>query len=356
MDNADNFEEICSWVRLALTQGAGMKIIYQALASYKNPAETCRFLEKHCPKAKVPSLDEAKKHADKHLRHGYRIVTPSNGFTPKLSELTDYPLVLYLSGKGAFEDMPSVAMVGSRRATPYGLHMAETLSQELAKQYICVISGLARGIDTSAHRGAVKANGITWAVLGCGIDICYPRENKKLRAKIEEKGLVISEYPMGTEPVAWNFPKRNRLIAALSLGTVVVQAPFKSGAMITANIAANLGREVMAVPGEAGLEQSEGCLELISEGAALIRNADDIRVALGIICEPSPNHEHTDDALCQFSQDEKNILRFIPPKGACIDDISAHFSISPGLAAALLVQLEMRGAVRKVAGSLWIRT
>ncbi|MCR5661766.1 MAG: DNA-protecting protein DprA, partial [bacterium] len=200
--DSEQWQEACSWVRLALTRGTGQKIIYQALDKYKTPEETCKFLEKQCPAAVMPKLEEAQKHIENHLAKGYKVVTPASGFPKKLFDLTDYPLVLYLSGKGTFEDIASVAIVGSRRATPYGLQMAEKLACELAERDMAVISGMARGIDTSAHKGAVKAEGITWAVLGCGIDICYPHENKKLRAQIEEKGLIISEYPMGTTPTA----------------------------------------------------------------------------------------------------------------------------------------------------------
>lgn len=190
-------------------------------------------------------------------------------YPPLLREIFDPPPLLYYTGDLKIMHNPCLAVVGSRRHSTYGREIAYKFSNRLAAYGFTIVSGMARGIDTWAHRGVLSANGVTAAVLGCGLDRCYPPENRTLMQNIRQQGVVISEFPPGTEPAPSNFPRRNRLISGLSLGTIVVEAGEKSGALITASFALEQGREVFAVPGSIANPSSRGCHLLIKDGAKL---------------------------------------------------------------------------------------
>lgn len=193
-----------------------------------------------------------------------------------LKFIFDPPLVLFVKGEILAQDYFSIAIVGTRMSSFYGRGMAEKLSGELSQRGFTIVSGGARGIDTASHKASLKAGGRTLAVLGCGLDTAYPSENKKLFAQISEAGALVSEFPLGTMPARENFPMRNRLISGLSLGVVVIEAPQKSGALITVTHANEQGREVFSVPGKADSFLSKGSNQLLREGAKLVENADDI--------------------------------------------------------------------------------
>lgn len=186
------------------------------------------------------------------------------------------PSTIYLRGELLLEDNIAIAIVGSRKATDYGLRNAERLGFELASRGVTVVSGLARGIDTAAHKGALRARGRTIAVLGSGLDVIYPPENKKLAEAITQYGAVISEFTPDAPPTRYNFPQRNRIISGLALGVVIVEAAKRSGSLITADFALEQGREVFALPGEIGSFTSEGTHNLIKQGAKLVQSIDDI--------------------------------------------------------------------------------
>ena len=199
------------------------------------------------------------------------------GYPNRLRNIYDPPCLLYVRGRlPAFDDEASIAVVGTRSCSPYGLRSAEHFGYSLAREGALVVSGLARGIDASAHEGALRAGGITAAVLGCGPDIAYPAENARLYADILSSGVVLSEYPPGTEARSWHFPVRNRIISGLSVATLVVEAPEKSGALITAATALDQGREVFAVPGPIDARTSLGCNALLRDGAGLAAQSSDI--------------------------------------------------------------------------------
>lgn len=206
------------------------------------------------------------------------VVTVQDAAYPsRLREIYNAPLLLY--GKGAmplFDDEAAVTVVGTRDRTPYGVQVAEELGYELAKQGAVVVSGLAKGIDAAAHRGALRAGGFTAAILGGGVDVVYPAENRRLYEDILATGVILSEYPPGTRPEGWHFPERNRIMSGLSLATVVVEADRDSGALITARAALEQGRDVFAVPGPIHAPQSRGCNELIRDGAGLVTCGWDI--------------------------------------------------------------------------------
>ena len=197
-------------------------------------------------------------------------------YPENLKHIFDPPLVLFLRGNIVLEDNFSIAIVGTRRATIYGMNMAAKISSQLAERGFTIISGAARGIDTSAHQAALRINSRTIAVIGCGVDVVYPQENAGLFERIVNNGAIISEFPMGIPPLRQNFPRRNRIISGLSMGVVVVEAPMRSGAMITVSSALQQGREVFCVPGQADSFNMQGSHQLIKEGAKLVQDVDDI--------------------------------------------------------------------------------
>ena len=215
-------------------------------------------------------------------------------YPARLRNIYEAPLLLY--GKGAmplFDDEAAVAVIGTRKCTPYGVHAAESLGYEMAKQGALIVSGLAEGIDAAAHRGALRAGGFVAGVLGCGVDVVYPASSRRLYEDIAATGVLLSEYPPGSAPERWHFPARNRMISGLSVAAVVVEAPADSGALITAQLASEQGRDVFAVPGPIDSPSSRGCNELIRDGAGLVMEAWDV---LGGYQGRFPHRLHNDKA------------------------------------------------------------
>ncbi|MBQ7528732.1 DNA-processing protein DprA, partial [bacterium] len=284
-----------------------------------------------------------------------KLITPSSPEYPEqLLDLDDPPLVLYTKGQGNLQFSNGISIVGSRCANNYGISVALDLSANLAKIGLPIISGLARGIDTCAHKGALEAKGFTVAVLGCGINFCYPSENKRLwHAILDRGGMIISEYPDKTQPLPYHFPYRNRVIAALSRATVVVQASLNSGAMITADLTSQLGRQVMAVPGPINHRQSEGTLELISNGATLVRTSKDVLDGLGIILTDKQIKRLQNSP--PINETERKILFFLKDKdGSDTESILEELSLPPGEVISILTTLELKGLIRRLPNLLWV--
>lgn len=226
----------------------------------------------------IRKTDKAEEEQEKAKKLGIKILPYTHQSYPEhIKNIFDYPIVLYIKGELKETDKLALAIIGTREATPYGERHAVRFSRELAELDICIVSGLARGIDTFAHLGALKAKeGRTIAVVGSGLDIIYPPENRKLYNQIAERGAVISEFGFGVQPDASNFPRRNRIISALSLGVLVIEAGEKSGAVITAGAALEQGREVFCLPGNIDSAQSQGTNKMIKEGAKLVNDIEDI--------------------------------------------------------------------------------
>jgi DNA processing protein len=282
-------------------------------------------------------------------------------FPPQLAELPDAPLALYVRGDPATLTLPQLAIVGSRNPTAAGLRFAQQLARELGGAGLAITSGLARGIDTAAHLGALAAGAPTIAVCATGLDQCYPSANATLAERIVASGALVSELPPGTEPRAWQFPRRNRIIAGLARGTVVVEAAARSGSLITARLAARAGREVFAVPGSPLNPQAAGCLELLREGAQLVRGAADVLEEVRIPIEntlsdqmvaPPVNGSRPARRLDNEYEMLLDALGFEP---ASIDDLVEKTGLAPGLVASMILILELSGRVEQGPGALFNR-
>jgi DNA processing protein len=258
-------------------------------------------------------------------------------YPPLLAELFDPPERLHVRGDRGVLTEPAIAIVGARSCSPYGAQVARGLARELAAAGLVIVSGLARGIDGEAHRGALDAGGRTVAVLGCGIDRDYPRSHSELARRIRARGAVASEYPPGVEPAPWRFPARNRIIAGLCLATIVVEARERSGALITADFALELGREVFAVPGEITSMLSAGTNDLLRQGAAPLLSAHDVFAALGF--EPAP------PSPPQVSRAATAILALLADGARDADALSRASGRSSAEIAAALVELELAGCI-----------
>jgi DNA processing protein len=271
-----------------------------------------------------------------------RLARRDPGYPQLLAQLHDPPVELFVRGRGDALVEPAVAVVGARSCSGYGAQVARTLGRELAAAGLVVVSGLARGIDGEAHRGALEAGGTTVAVLGCGIDRDYPRIHAGLAARIRESGAVVSEYPAGTEPAPWRFPARNRIIAGLTLATVVVEARERSGALITSDFALELGREVFAVPGEITAALSAGTNDLIRQGATPLLSPRDVLGALGI--------EPPERPLPPVSGAATSVLRLLEDSARDFDAVVRLAGRSSAEVAAALVELELAGVVDETEG------
>lgn len=290
-------------------------------------------------------------------RVGARLVLLGEPEYPaQLGTVPSPPPFLFVRGEICAEDALAVAVVGARKATPYGLQVSEQLAGDLAARGVTVISGFARGVDSAAHRGALGVGGRTLAVLGSGADVIYPPENRGLAARVIERGALVSQFPMGVPPLAEHFPLRNRTIAGLALGTVVVEAAERSGALITAGHAGELGREVFAVPGNITSETSRGANHLIQDGAKLVQSWEDVAAELPEVwrrCLVTPKPQAPTEP---FPQGEAGRLLALIGEGPLhIADLIERSGIPSGRAAALLVTLELQGWIRQLPGKLYVR-
>jgi DNA processing protein len=371
-----NLEAYRGRVALNLVPGLGARLSGKLLRSFGSPEavfaapltelEACRLPAAvaqaiHSQKA----LDDAAKELDEFAKLGGTLVHWEEAAYPRLlRETFDPPPLLYVRGDAALLARHAIAIVGTRRPTPYGNQMAERLARDLAAHGLVLVSGLARGIDSSAHKGALAAtNGATIGVLGCGIDVVYPKENRKLFAQMIERGAIVTEFPLGTYPAPQNFPIRNRIIAGMSLGVVVVEGAQYSGSLITARLAMEFSREVYGVPGLATEPRAFGPNQLIKQGAKLVTQFEDvieelptaIRAELGPVAAASPEERATlfEQAL---SPSERALYDLLTPGEARqIDDLVETSGLSSSEVLATLFELEMRGVVRQLPGKQFLK-
>lgn len=290
------------------------------------------------------------------------VIPEEKHYPALLRELADAPPLLYYKGK-IEPDEEGIAIVGSRKATPYGRVAAEFLGKELAKQGLVVVSGLARGIDTAAHKGALAGKGKTWAILGSGLDYLYPPENRKLAEQIILEGALMSEFAPGVPPEPQFFPMRNRLISGVSRGVVVVEAALRSGALITVDCALEQGREVFAMPGPIFSEQSKGCHQLLRQGAKLVEGIEDILAELPV--EPRIDYEKirkngsadVESIVCKqknITQEQEEILSHLSDLPLHIDQLVLQSAIVSSQAALILLELQLAGEIEQLPGQRYV--
>ena len=358
-------------LRLFLVRGLGLRSANGLIKHFKEPERVFQATTDELEALDIPpeiaedilspkSAERAEIEAEKADKLRITIIDILDArYPPLLREIFDPPIVLYLRGKKWNAELPQLAIVGTRRPTGYGLNCAERLAEDLAARGLAITSGLARGLDAAAHRGALRA-GITYAVFGSGIDFVYPKENRELADFVEENGAIISEFPLGTPPSPQNFPIRNRIIAGMSLGVTVVEAAEYSGSLITVRLALEAGREIFAVPGNITSPNSFGPHALIRQGAKLVTNWQDIVEEL-----PHPIREKIFAPLIakmqalpepQLDGAEAKVWRALSLQEAVsIDALLSKLPLSTSEVYSALLALEMAEHIRQLPGKKYIR-
>ena len=295
------------------------------------------------------SINSFESYLDKVNKYGYNYVTILDDDYPhNLRYIDDRPALLFYKGRLDHErDKNSIAFVGARKCTDYGKWACKTLTQEVASAGVTTVSGLAYGIDAACHKATLEVGGRTIGIIGCGIDKIYPKQNRKLYEDLEEKGLILSEFPLGTEPISYNFPKRNRIISGLSLATVVIEAKEKSGTMITTRCALDQGKDVFAVPGNINSIYSKGTNKLIQEGSKLITTGADIIEELDYLLDINEVRSEID--LSDLEADELELVKYIDENpNSTADILSASLNISIDEINYLLTSLELRDYIENI--------
>jgi DNA processing protein len=297
--------------------------------------------------------------------HHYLVTLTDPVYPDLLKQLSDPPAGLFVSGNPALLSTPQLAVVGSRNPTPYGRETAESFARHLSTCGLTITSGLAAGIDAASHRGALQSSaGLTVAVCGTGLDIVYPRSSEALAREIEQRGALVSEFPPGTPPRKHHFPRRNRIISGLSLGTMVVEATLGSGSLITARMAGDQGREVFAIPGSIHNPMAKGCHQLIRQGAKLVDTADDILSELGPLAAtlraPFPmagteTPDSTGNSQDRLDKDYKILLDALGFEPLGVDQLVARSGLGADSVASMLLMLELSGRIESYPGGLYLR-
>lgn len=302
---------------------------------------------------------ELEKEIQKALNQGISLFSYlDEGYPAALKQIPDPPPVLYVRGEIIPDDALSIAVVGTRSLTNYGRQAASALTREIAARGITIVSGLARGIDSEAHQATLEVGGRTIAVMGTGQDVTYPSENKKLRENIERQGASITEFGLGEGPEPWHFPARNRIIAGMSMGTLVVEAPEKSGALITARLAMEYDREVFAVPGNITSNKSSGCNKLIRDGAKPVFDATDVLEEFELMDLPlkadTARERRLESLMENLSEIEKIILDALGREGALAENVIQASGLAAQDVCGTLLQMELKGLVRKMPGNVFV--
>jgi len=369
-------DQYLGWLALALTPGLGARMAGKLLVEFGSPdaifsASLTALEGQRLPAAvaqaihsRQPLSDAAKELAQVQAA-GCRLLTWDEPEYPRrLREIYDPPTLLYVRGNVELLGRHLISIVGARRPTPYGNQMAERLARDLAARGIVITSGLARGIDSSAHRGALIATaGATIGVLGCGIDVVYPKENKKIFAEVEERGAIITEFPTGTFPAPQNFPIRNRIIAGMALGVVVVEGAQYSGSLITARLAMEFGREVFGVPGNATQPSSFGPNQLIKQGAKLVTGWEDVVEELPtpvraelLPVEAASTEERAALVEENLAPGERPLYELLSlDESRHVDDLVELSGLTSSEVLAALFDLELKGVVRQLPGKQFLK-
>lgn len=362
-------EELAAWLRLVETPGLGPVALRRLLAEFGDPGRLVAASEQaHTPaslsaKAAQALRTPSESWADRvdsdwawlQESPGRHIVTLADPSYPRaLLETPDPPFLIYAIGDLALFNRPSLGIVGSRNPTPQGRDNSRAFGEALSQAGLTIVSGLALGIDGAAHEGALGGRGKTLAVIGTGLDRVYPRQHLALARRIADEGLLISECPLGTPPLRANFPRRNRLIAGLSLGTLVVEAALQSGSLITARLAAELGREVLAIPGSIHSPQARGCHALIKQGAKLVESAADVLEELrwDDVPAPAPKDDAPIDVGARSVAGLLDIMGYDP---VSLDALCERTGLDPSRLNVQLLELELAGRVARLPGQQFQR-
>lgn len=360
-----------SWLALALTPGLASRLSARLLRKIGSPERIFHASLTELESCSLPALvaqsiyrKEAFKRAEKELSAirnipGCRLINWTEPDYPQnLLQIYDPPVLLYLRGDPQILNLPCLSIVGTRRPTMYGTQMAERLGRDLAARGLVILSGMARGIDALGHQGALAANGRAVGVLGTGIDVCYPKENKKLYEKVLERGAILSEFPLGTHPAPENFPIRNRIVAGMPLGVVVIEGAEFSGSLITARLAMEFGREVFGVPGNVTQAVSYAPNLLIKQGAKLVVNAEDVIEELptpvrAVLVQAERHESEQRNLLAATSlrASEKKLYELLHiEEPRHIDELVESSGLNSSEVLATLFDLEMKNLVRQLPG------
>ena len=366
INNASSDVEL--WLTLNLTPGLGNASICQLLAKFGSPvgifsakqSQLCEIVDDNIARvilrgANTELVAPTLKWLQKENAH---VVTLADSNYPKaLLEIPNPPALLYAIGHLHWLNHPSIAMVGSRSSTPQGEKNASDFAYSLCSHGLCVVSGMALGIDGAAHLGALKANGATIAVVGTGLDIVYPAKHRDLAHKIAERGLIISEFSLGTPSRAQNFPRRNRLISGLSLGCLVVEANVASGSLITARLSAEQGREVFAIPGSIHSPVAKGCHQLIKQGAKLVENVQDILEEIrNLLPANSPNGlVDSKESHSAIGLETNTVLNCMGFDAIDFDTVQSLCALTTDALSAMMMMLELEGKITTLAGGKFQR-
>ncbi|MEW6703409.1 MAG: DNA-processing protein DprA [Pseudomonadota bacterium] len=359
--------ELAAWLRLLATPGVGRQAARSLLATFGPPEQVFAASELQlrtaagalssalltAPEDLPAQVDAVRRWLGEDSRRSI-ITLADPAYPPLLLQTADPPLLLYLQGRAELLRASSIAIVGSRNPSPSGRENAREFAAHFSRQGLTVVSGMAAGIDGAAHEGALEGPGSTVAIVGTGIDRVYPKRHLQLAHRIAEQGLMVSEFPLGTHPLPENFPQRNRIIAGLSLGTLVVEAAVQSGSLITARQAAEMGREVFAIPGSIHAPQARGCHALIKQGAKLVEGADDVLEELRL---PLPANDSPSDApnCAPATGSEDPLLAAVGHDPVTLDALVARTGWPPQQLGARLLELELEGRVVRLPGGLFQR-
>jgi DNA processing protein len=363
-----------SWLRLCAIEGVGDRTILRLVRAWHSPDAVLRasrdeLIQSGCSQELADAIrrgpdSSARRSLNRELKaiereHVEVRSVLDQTYPARLRMIADPPPLLYITGTLTEQDELAVAIVGARRATGAGRAMTEELSRDLAGAGVTVVSGLARGVDAAAHRGALAAQGRTIAVLGCGIDRTYPPEHERLRRQIEEQGAILSEVPMGAPPHSHHFPRRNRIISGLSMGVVVTEAAVGSGSLITARLATEQGREVFAVPGFVKEDTSRGTNALLKDGAGLVERAQDVIDAILPQLEPAlrlrlqTSHKKREQSR-HLSKEDQQVHDALSHDPRTVDDVIASTGLSASIVIVSLLSLELSQRIKQLPGQRYL--
>ncbi len=359
-------DEIPAWLRLLATPALGRSSVRRLLAGFGSAAAVIEAdppaLQAFLGTEQAKALAKPPEGFDQLLATTMNWLADGSHQSPRgllcladaeypqtLLQTADPPLLLFVQGRVALFDSPSLAVVGSRRPTPQGSEIARELAAELARQGLTVVSGMALGIDAAAHEAALDAGAGSIAVVGTGLDQVYPARHRQLARRLSVEGLLVSEFPLGTPPLSANFPQRNRIIAGISRGTLVIEAALRSGSLITARLAVEAGRDVFAVPGSIRSPQSQGCHALIKQGAKLVESAQDVLDELAMPASPRDAAAAADDTPAGA------LIDALGHDPVSLDALLARTGLSVEALGAALLELELAGKVARLPGQLFQR-